>query len=253
MHLLPKPPRANASLSCPSLIKAWQTQTANLLEQRKDPRMNIAFLHTAAVHVGTFDGLLDQLGYEGTRTHRVMPELLDQARQHGLDHVRAMVEAVLAELATADAVMCTCSTLGPIADVVSRTYGRVFRIDRPVMENACAIGPDIMVAICLESTQAATLDLLKACADGAGTVVSPRVVLCATAWPYFERGDYEGFANSIATTIRTEVSGSALPDCVLLAQASMHVAETRLSDMGVPVISSPILAVEKAIRIAGSR
>lgn len=163
--------------------------------------MNIAFLHTAAVHVETFDGLLNQLGYEGKRTHRVMPELLDQARQYGLDHVSAKVEAALSELATADAVMCTCSTLGPIADVVSRTYDHVLRIDRPVMEKACGIGPDILVAICLESTQTATLDLLKACADRAGTVISPRVVLCAAAWPYFERGDYEGFSDSIATTI----------------------------------------------------
>ena len=215
--------------------------------------MNIAFLHTAAVHVETFDGLLDQLGYEGTRTHRVMPELLDQARQHGLDHVRAMVEPALAELAAADAVMCTCSTLGPIADVVSRTYEHVFRIDRPVMEKACTIGPDLLVAICLESTQAATLDLLKACADRVGSVVSPRIVLCATAWPYFERGDYEGFADSIATTIRTEVSRSALPDGILLAQASMRLAEARLSDMDIPVISSPFLAAERAIRVAGSR
>jgi hypothetical protein len=215
--------------------------------------MNIAFLHTAAVHVETFNGLLDQLGYEGTRTHRVRPELLDQARQHGLDHVRAEVEAALAELATADAVMCTCSTLGPIADVVSRTDDHVFRIDRPVMEKACRIGPDILVAICLESTHAGTLDLLRACADRAGTVVSPRVVLCATAWPYFERGDDEGFADSIATAIRTEVSGSALPDVILLAQASMRLAETRLSGMGIPVISSPVPAAERAIRIAGSR
>jgi hypothetical protein len=182
-----------------------------------------------------------------------MPELLDQARQHGLDHVRAKVEAVLAELATADAVMCTCSTLGPVADMVARRYDHVFRIDRPVMEKASELGPAIIVAICLESTQAATLDLLKACADLAGTAVSPRVVLCAAAWPHFERGDYEAFADSIATTIRSELSASARPDCILLAQASMRVAETRLADMGIPVISSPRLAAERAIRIAASR
>lgn len=214
--------------------------------------MKIAFLHTAAVHVGTFDGLLDQVGYKGTRTHRVMPELLDQARQHGLEYVRVRVEGVLAELAGADAVICTCSTLGPIADEVSQTCAHVFRIDRPVMEKACQLGPDVLIAICLESTQAATLDLFKTCADQLGVAAMPRVVLCAAAWPYFERGDYEGFADSIAATIRTEVSRTAPPDCILLAQASMRVAETPLRDMGIPVISSPVLAVERAMRIAGS-
>jgi hypothetical protein len=249
MHWLPKPRRANGSPSCPSLHDARNFFT--LTERHLS--MNIAFLHTAAVHVETFNGLLDQLGYQGTRTHKVMPELLDQARQHGLDHVRARVEAVLAELATADAVMCTCSTLGPVADVVSQTYDHVFRIDRPVMEKASDFGPDIMVAICLESTQAATLDLLHACADREEKAVSPRVVLCAHAWPHFERGDFEGFADSIASTITTEVAASARPDCVLLAQASMRVAETRLADLGIPVFSSPRLAAERAIRIAASR
>ena len=215
--------------------------------------MSIAFLHTAAVHVNTFDNLLDQSGYLAARTHKVIPELLNRARQHGLDSVRAEVAEVIVGLATADAVMCTCSTLGPIADEVAKRFDHVFRIDRPVMEEACNIGQNILVVICLESTKAATLDLLNECAHVAGTAVSPRVVLCAAAWPYFERGDMDGFASNIAETVRIAVSGTTLPDCIVLAQASMRVAETELTDLNVPVISSPYLATKQAIKIAKSR
>jgi hypothetical protein len=215
--------------------------------------MSIAFLHTAAVHVDTFDRLLDQSGYLGARTHKVMPELLNRARQHGLDSVRAEVAEVIVGLAIANAVMCTCSTLGPIADEVAKRFDHVFRIDRPVMEEACNIGQDILVAICLESTKAATVDLLNECARVKGTVVSPRVVLCAAAWPYFERGDVNGFVANIADAIRCALSGSVLPDCIVLGQASMRVAETELGDLSVPVISSPSLATKHAIKIAMSR
>ena len=215
--------------------------------------MTIAFLHTAAVHVETFDALLAQSGYHGPRTHKVLPDLLAKARSHGLAHVRAEAHAALAELAAADAVVCTCSTLGPIADEVSRRHAHVFRIDRPAMELACTIGPDILVALCLDSTLAATLDLLADCADTAGRVVTPRVVLCAQAWPHFERGDYDSFANSIAAQIRSAVAGAAVPDAILLAQASMRVAEPRLAGLGIPVISSPLLAAQRAITIAGAR
>ena len=39
--------------------------------------MQIAFLHTADVHVATFDRLLEDLEYTGERKHRVVPELLE--------------------------------------------------------------------------------------------------------------------------------------------------------------------------------
>ncbi|MFM2389099.1 MAG: hypothetical protein RLZZ437_654 [Pseudomonadota bacterium] len=211
----------------------------------------IAFLHTAAVHVATFDGLLDDLGYHGTRTHKVMPELLDHARELGLDYVRAKVLAVLASLATADAVVCTCSTIGPLADTLAATHPHIFRIDRPVMEAACQTGPDVMVALCLHSTQGPTLDLLQDCAAQAGRAVRPHVVLCADAWPLFEQGDHTAFAARIATTIRAALAEGPMPDCILLAQASMRAAASLLQDLGVPVLSSPALAAERAIAIAG--
>ena len=208
----------------------------------------IACLHTADIHVAAFDALLDEAGHRGGRAHCVMPDLLAAARRDGLEAVRAQTLAVLARLTEeAEAVLCTCSTLGPIADAAGP---RVLRIDRPAMAAACGCGPAPMVALCLESTRAATLDLLHDCARAAGLSVSPRVVLCAEAWPFFERGDMPGFAAAIEAAVRAEIARAGTPDCVLLAQASMQAAQSRLADIGAPVITTPRLAAAQALRVA---
>lgn len=220
------------------------------LTKQGTKQMHIAFLHTAEIHVATFDTLLDQLGFEGVCTHKVSPELLTRTRDRGLDDVQLEVVQILSDLASADAVMCTCSTLGPLADQVAERFGHVFRIDRPVMEEACRLGKDVLVAICLQSTEDATLSLLKLCAEQVGVSVAPRVVLCSEAWVCFERGDMDGYAASIAESVRTEVANTSNPDCIILAQASMRVAEPLLTDLNVPVFSSPTMAASRAIQIA---
>lgn len=212
--------------------------------------MKIALLHTADVHVATFDELLSVAGYDGAVEHRVRADLLDRARIEGLDAVRVETLEALNALAAADAVICTCSTLGGIADDVAQQQDHVFRIDRPVMESACAAGREILVAICLESTKASTLALLDNCAALMGADVRVRPVLCDGAWEFFESRDMEGFASSIAASIKAEMFGNGRPDCIVLAQASMRVAEPRLAGIGVPVMSSPQRAAVRAMEIA---
>jgi hypothetical protein len=219
-----------------------------VLSGRETP-VEIAFLHTAEAHVQTFDVLLDQLGFRGKRTHRVMPELLQRARSHGLESARGDISEALAEIATADAVMCTCSTIGSVADDLSRTHPHVFRIDRPAMEEACKNGPDVMLAACLESTVGPSLGLLVQCAKDLQIEVSPRIVLCDAAWPHFEAGDQDAFARAIAEAIGVNVAQKP-PDCIMLAQASMRVAEVHLRGWNVPVISSPSRAAARAVEIA---
>ena len=215
--------------------------------------MRISFLHTADAHVETFDRLFEQLGGGIELKHRVEPSLLDRAREEGLESVRDDTISLLGELSAADAVICTCSTLGPLADDLSRSIGHVFRIDRPVMESACKDGENILVAICLESTREPTLALLRQCATQLGCEISPQTVLCQAAWPYFESGDIASYAAEIARTVKAEISRRPRTDCIVLAQASMHVAEDLLRTVGVPVKSSPLLAAEYAIEVARAR
>ena len=209
--------------------------------------MGISFLHTAQVHVETFDGIFDALAPDMTLNHVVVPELLARAQAHGVDDVHVETTRLLAAMCDDDAAVCTCTTLGPIADDLGGD--NLLRIDRPVMEYACAQGPRILVAICLEATRGSTCDLLAKCADLAGVAITPEVVFIDTAWPHFENGDIDLFAEEIASVISDSVANGEF-DCVVLAQASMHVAEPLLQDLTVPVVSSPVMAAKRALEIA---
>lgn len=209
--------------------------------------MRISFLHTAQVHVDTFDGIFKTLAPDVSLNHVVVPDLLSSAQANGLDDVRAETNSTLEAMLGDDAAVCTCTTLGPIADALG---GRnLLRIDRPVMEYACTQGSRILVAICLEATRISTCGLLAECADLLEVKITPEVVLIDTAWRHFENGDIDLFATEIASVIKGCVVNGEF-DCVVLAQASMHVAEPLLQDIDIPVVSSPVMAAKRAVEIA---
>ena len=202
--------------------------------------MRIALLHTAQVHVATFTELFAEKAPDAQLWHMVREDLLAQAQVGGLEIVAEPMFNALAELAEADAILCTCSTLGPLVDQLGNP--KAIRIDRPVMQAAAQVGSKPLLALCLESTRAASLALLK----DAGAA-DPTVHMCDGAWAAFEAGDMAAFAAAIAASVRDGVDGH---DCVVLGQASMRVAEPLLADLGVPVLSSPALAVDHAIGMA---
>ncbi len=212
--------------------------------------MSIAFLHTAALHQATFDRLLAERAFHGPVHHLVRDDLLQTARDLGLDAVAEDVTRLLTDLAkNADAVVCTCSTLGPLADLVAERHPQVIRIDRPLMEAALTCGPNILLAYCLESTSAPSLNLLADCARAAELPLSPRPLHCGTAWSHFERGDMLAYAAAIARDIDAEIAADGRPDCILLAQASMQVAAPLLAEHGLPVLTLPPLAADRAIAL----
>lgn len=214
--------------------------------------MKIAFLHTAQIHVETFETLIKSLASDVECIHHVAPELLARAQAFELPDVAYEATEILTELSKADAVLCTCSTLGPLADDLAVTHPNLIRVDRPLMEAACSTGRNILVAICLESTRSATLALLQECAEQNRKTVTPRLVVCDAAWPYFETGDTAGFATEISRSIRAEIAEFGAPDCIVLAQASMRVAAPKLEDLGLSVLSSPLLAAKAILAAATS-
>ncbi|MEP3348255.1 hypothetical protein [Litoreibacter sp.] len=215
--------------------------------------MRIAFLHTADVHVATFEQIFNDLGNSAQLDHHVDASLLERARREGIEAVRADVEERLSDLNAADVVLCTCSTLGPLADDVAKTSGGIVRIDRPLMEQACEDGDKVLVALCLDSTREATLNLLNDCAEDAGRIITPVVVICSDAWAFFEAGDMEAYASSIADAIRAKIATEPGIESIVLAQASMRVAEAKLADLGVPVRSSPIVAAKRCLEMVSEK
>ncbi|MFD8607898.1 arylsulfatase [Streptomyces sp. NPDC059631] len=220
----------------------------------------LALLHTSPVHVPVFEALRDAY-HPGLRLrHFVDEDLLRRAREDGPDAVAGDVAAVLDRAAAegAGALLCTCSTLGAVAEraasagaagaVRTGGYGRppvVLRVDRPMAAAAVAAGPRVVVVAALESTLAPTTALLAEEAVRAGRRVTVRPLFVPGAWALFEAGDTEGYVREIATAAGSVPAADA--DAVVLAQASMAAA-VDLVTASVPVLAGPRPGLAAAAR-----
>ncbi|MFE5483859.1 aspartate/glutamate racemase family protein [Streptomyces sp. NPDC056527] len=204
--------------------------------------MTLALLHTSAAHVPVFDGLRDRHHPELGLRHLVVEELLERARVEGPQAVAGAVRDALAE-AVADgarAVLCTCSTIGGVAERSAAELGvPVLRVDRPMAAEAVASDRIVVVAT-VESTLAPTLDLLREESGDRTSFVTTLVV--DGAWERFEAGDRDGYLDTIAAALdRIPADGGV----VVLAQASMADAAERTTTP-LPVLSSPRLGLAAA-------
>ncbi|MFJ9174174.1 aspartate/glutamate racemase family protein [Streptomyces sp. NPDC102360] len=212
--------------------------------------MNLTLVHTSPVHVPVFDALRDTDHPGLELRHVVREELLVRAGVEGpeavADEVRALLEAAVAD--GADAVLCTCSTLGAVAEGLAADAGvPVLRVDRPMAARAVAEGNGvspartqlrargrIAVVATVRSTLGPTADLVEEEAARAGRAVDVRTVFVEGAWDRFLAGDRDGYLALVAGA----VDGIADADVVVLAQASLADA-AELTRTPLPVLSSP--------------
>ncbi|OAI39176.1 hypothetical protein AYO39_03095 [Actinobacteria bacterium SCGC AG-212-D09] len=211
----------------------------------------VAFLHTADMHVATFSGLLSEVAPGAMDVHLVDTELLSDARRHGVDAgIEARVLARLRELTVRDpgAIVCTCSTLSGLAERLAEEIETpVVRIDRPMAESAVANGGRIALVVAIDSTLAPTRQLFEECAARAGSNATLVDAPCLDAWELFEAGDHAGYLDRVARHVRGLADDF---DVVVLAQASMAPAAELVGDLSLPVLSSPRLAVLRAVALA---
>lgn len=213
----------------------------------------LALLHTSPVHVPIFDALRDET-HPGLRLrHFVDERLLRRARREGPAAVTDAVAAVLGRAVAegARAVLCTCSTLGGVAEEAgaSGLAVPVLRVDRPMAAAAVAAGSRVVLLAALASTLAPTTALIEEEARRAGRTVTVRPVLADAAWSRFEAGDNEGYVREVAA-VADRVTHA---DAIVLAQASMAPAQD-LTTTSIPVLSSPAqgLAAAAAVAAAGA-
>jgi Asp/Glu/hydantoin racemase len=207
----------------------------------------IGFLHTADVHVPTFRDLLTELAPQAREVHVVDAALLGDARAEGLtDGLSRRIDERLAELAEAgaDLIVCTCSTIGGLAERPAGHSVPVLRVDRPMAEAAIAAGRRIAVVYTTDSTLGPTRELLLDAAASAGTPVTLVQAPCPQAWAAFEAGDLPRYAREVAAAARRAAPDA---DVIVLAQASMAPAAALLTDLDVPVLTSPRTAVAGAL------
>ncbi len=213
-------------------------------------RLVLGMLHTAEPHRARFDGLLNELAPADVAwIHSVREDLLRQATGRlPTDRIAAGIEVALAELRSQGArqVLCTCSTIGGLAEQVGRQMGLpTLRVDRPMAEAAVAQGRRILVAACLSSTLTPTAGLLNEVAHALDRRIEVETLLMENAWPLFQAGDETGFARQIAGII---LDARPHPDAIVLAQASMAPVAGLLKHLPVPIFSSPRLGVAAALR-----
>ncbi|MFE9173977.1 aspartate/glutamate racemase family protein [Streptomyces kebangsaanensis] len=206
----------------------------------------LALLHTSPVHVPVFEALRDEAHPGLELRHFVDEELLRRARREGpaavTDEVRAALRGAVAE--GARAVLCTCSTIGGVAEAEAAGLSvPVLRVDRPMAAAAVAAGPRVVVLAALRSTLAPTTALIDEEARRARRSVTVRSVLVDAAWPCFEAGDTEGYVREVAAAVDRVTDA----DAIVLAQASMAPAR-HAATTPVPVLSSPAPGLAAAVR-----
>lgn len=215
----------------------------------------LAFLHTSPVHVAGFDALMLELAPELKVHHHVDESLLAVAQQFGVADpvVINSVEAAMQEAAASGAsmVVCTCSSIGGIAERMNERSGlRTARIDRAMADRAVALGPRILLVAALESTLAPTTELLMESASASGKPIVISKLLLDHAWAYFLQRDNQAYLQAIINSVRAALHEKAADiDVVVLAQASMAAATKGLNDIGKEVLSSPRLGVTHAISL----
>jgi Asp/Glu/hydantoin racemase len=149
-----------------------------------------------------------------------------------------------AELAGADYIMVTCSSIGPAVEAAAKLIGvPVLRVDQPMADQAATTGKKIGVLATLRTTLEPTADLISRRAALAGKQIELTSRLCEGAFEALMSGQPVVHDAKVATALK-ELSQQV--DVIVLAQASMaRVVDTLApEDKRVPILASPAIAVD---------
>ncbi len=149
-----------------------------------------------------------------------------------------------AELAGADYIMVTCSSIGPAVEAAAKLIGvPVLRVDRPMADKAVSTGERVGVIATLRTTLDPTADLISRRAAHAGKQIELTSRLCEGAFEALMSGDAAAHDAKVAAALK-ELSQQV--DVIVLAQASMaRVVDTLApDDKRVPILASPGIAVD---------
>jgi len=205
--------------------------------------MAIACLHTAASNITVFDSAARDLGISTEKiSHLVMPHLLAEAEITGgmTSEQRQRLTCFLQSLSPFfDAILITCSTLGPVADSFdgSRHHCPVYRTDKMLADALQRTQGKSVVLYAAESTLAATISLF---CSGKSIDHHPDIIFVPDAWQAFKAGDQARYLSLITDAVQQAYSSGA--ENVALAQVSMTPAVQHFSTVKKPM-TSPHLAL----------
>lgn len=140
------------------------------------------------------------------------------------------------EEAKVDLIVLMCSTFNRAVEYARPMINvPMLQIDRPMMELAVKTGRKIGLLATLPTTVPSSERLLKTVAEEMGKEVEIKTVLSSEAFKELEKGNTERH-NEILLEEVDKLSKEV--DCICMAQISMSVLESRLTNVRVPVYNS---------------
>lgn len=201
--------------------------------------MRITCFHTAESNIAVFDAAAEALGI-GSQVlhHAVRADLLAAVERAGKLTPDIAEQTRLALVALAqhcDAVVLTCSSLGPVVELAG-AYTRVpmLRADEALAFAAVHAGGKVTVLCAIETTIEPTSRLFLQVARQVGASVEVQWV--PGAWAMFKAGDLQGYLATVAKAAdRAYVEGASI---VALGQASMSGAASLVTAGPAPLTSA---------------
>jgi Asp/Glu/hydantoin racemase len=223
------------------------------LEDGNDVGQTLALIHTSPTLTPMFSELCAKYLPETSIFHMVDESLIGDTIREGrlrrvtMRRLLTMIESAAA--AGADAVMVTCSSIGPGVKVAQQLFDiPVIRVDEAMAEEAVRMGRRIGVMATLRTTLEPTIALLREKSAEAGFEIEIVDSLADGAFAAVLAGDTATHDRVLSRALRNEMEGV---DVIVLAQASMArvVKAMPQGSLSSPVLSSPELAVRSASRV----
>lgn len=210
----------------------------------------LALIHTSPTLTPIFGALCAAEMPDVNVFHMVDESLIKDTiragKLRGVTIRRLLGQIASAEEAGADAVMVTCSSIGPGVTIAQKLFDiPVIRVDEAMAEKAVGMGKRIGVAATLRTTLEPTIALLKEKAAESGRKIDIVESLSNGAFEAVLTGDTETHDRILRDALVRDLKCA---DVIVLAQASMARVVKELPDgeLTGAVLSSPELAVQRA-------
>lgn len=210
-------------------------------------RVKIGLIHTSNVLVPLFTELCNELMPHVETVNIADDVLIKDTMEHGAlstsvsNRLNGHIKE--AEDAGVEAIMVTCSSLGPAVDASQKvTQVPLYRVDEAMADQAIAMGKRIGVIATVSTTLRPTAELIERRAQASGNQVEVVIGLCDGALEKLLSGDVDTHDRMVIQKLREMIPHV---DVIVLAQASMARVIGQLEDdIRVPILSSPRLAIE---------
>jgi len=211
----------------------------------------VGFIHTGVAIADIFKPMIAER-LSGIATFHIVDDSLMQDFLNAGELIPVIVrrfckQVELAEEAGADLIIVTCSSIAPAVDIARKmTAVPVLKVDEPMAEKAVSLSDQIGLMATAKTTMGPSVKLIEDKAAEVGKQIEINTSLSSEAFDCFLRGDMDKH-DQILRDAASDLKGKV--GVVVLAQASMgHLAGAIQEIVGVPVLTSPPLAMDALVQ-----